>query len=157
MAKLSRRGFVGSVAAAGVAAATARSAPALAAAVPSLLDDRMASAAAGGSFLGGQDLRWTHVPTNWYDGPFLGNGFLGALVFQPGGTGPLQVVVGHGEVQDHRPQFGPLFGLCRLPVGHLTLRTAGTVQAVNWRLSLWNAELTGTVTTSRGAIGISLF
>src|SRR5207244_3500027 len=70
---------------------------------------------------------------------------------------PRRVLVGQGEVQDHRPQFGPLFGLCRLPVGHLTLRTTGTVQAVNWRLSLWNAELTGTVTTSKGSIGISLF
>src|SRR5690349_14548119 len=96
MGKLSRRGFVGSVAAAGVAAATARTAAALAATPPSLLDDRMASAAAWGAFLGGQDLLWTRVPANWFDGPFLGNGFLGALVFRPGGTGALQVVLGHG-------------------------------------------------------------
>jgi hypothetical protein len=31
------------------------------------------------------------------------------------------------------------------------------VRAVNWRLSIWHAELTGTVTTSKGTIGISLF
>ena len=60
-------------------------------------------------------------------------------------------------MQDHRPALGPLFGLSRLPVGHLSLHTAGTVQAVNLRLSLWNAELTGTVTTSKGSIGLSVF
>ncbi len=153
MGRLTRRAFVGG---AGAAAAAGYLATA-SAATTTLLDDRMTSASAWASFLSNQDLMWKRVPTNWYDGPFLGNGFLGALLYQPGGTGPLQVLLGHTEVQDHRPALGPLFGLCRLPVGRLSLRTAGTVTAVNLRLSLWNAELTGTVTTSRGTVGVSLF
>jgi len=158
MVRMSRRGFVGSVAV-GAAAATlvGEAGAAACAATPSLLDDRMATPAAWDAFLATQDLLWTRTPTNWFDGPFLGNGLLGALVYQPGGTGPVRVLLGHTEVQDHRPEFGPLFGLCRLPVGHLDLQTAGTVTAVNWRLSLWNAELTGTVTTTKGTIGLSLF
>jgi hypothetical protein len=154
MDKLSRRAFVGSVGA-GTAGAVASAylGMAHAATAPSLLDDQVG----WGTFLAAQDPVWKQLPTQWYEGPFLGNGFLGALVFQPDGTGPLQVLVGHAEVQDHRPALGPLFGLCRLPVGRLSLRTAGSVKAVNWRLSLWHAELTGTVTTSKGTIGIRLF
>src|SRR5256714_2902293 len=156
MGRLSRRTFVGGVGAAGAVAATGYLGTA-SAATASLLDDRMASGSAWSSFLSSQDLIWKRIPTNWYDGPFLGNGFLGVLLYQPGGTGPLQLLLGHTEVQDHRPALGPLFGLSRLPVGHLSLHTAGTVQAVNLRLSLWNAELTGTVTTSKGSIGLSVF
>src|SRR5436190_11321259 len=130
MGRLSRRAFVGGGGATGAAVATGYLDTASAA--TSLLDDRMASGSAWAAFLSHQDLMWQQIPTNWYDGPFLGNGFLGALVYQPGGAGPIQVLLGHTEVQDHRPALGPLFGLCRLPVGHLTLRTAGTVRAVDW-------------------------
>ena len=59
------------------------------------------------------------------------------------------------EVQDHRPQFGSGWGTCRLPVGHLTLEPVGTITAVDWRLSLWNAELTGTVTTTAGTLTLA--
>jgi alpha-L-fucosidase 2 len=156
MGKISRRAVLGGTAAAATAA-TAGYLGTASAAVTSLLDDRMATASAWGSFLSAQDLMWKRIPTNWFDGPFLGNGFLGALLYQPDGTGPLQVLLGHTAVQDHRPALGPLFGLCRLPVGRLSLRTNGTLKSVDLRLSLWNAELTGTVTTSKGTIGVSLF
>src|SRR2546430_7305236 len=85
MGRLSRRTFVGGVGAAGTVAATGYLGTA-SAATASLLDDRMASGSAWSSFLSSQDLMWKRIPTNWYDGPFLGNGFLGALLYQPGGT-----------------------------------------------------------------------
>jgi hypothetical protein len=39
--------------------------------------------------------------------------------------------------------------------GGLLLRLAGTVTAVDWTLDLWNAELTGTVTTTRGSLAFT--
>src|SRR6266576_1348062 len=70
------------------------------------------------------------MPKTWYEGPFLGNGFLGSGIYaEPGAeTSAVRFNVQHSEVQDHRPEYGSLFGLARL-------------------LGLYDAELTGTLTT----------
>ncbi|HEU4422749.1 MAG TPA: Tat pathway signal sequence domain protein, partial [Pilimelia sp.] len=104
------------------------------------------------AFLAGQDLVWRRLPTRWYEGPFLGNGRLGAMVYHELGSNAVRVDVQHGEVQDHRPEYQSLFGLARLPVGHLTLEPVGRITGVEWRLELWNAELRGTITTDRGTL-----
>ncbi|TLS46690.1 Tat pathway signal sequence domain protein [Streptomyces montanus] len=115
------------------------------------------------------DLVWQRMPKTWYEGPYLGNGFLGSGIYaEPSpeagtgtdaGTGAetFQAVrfnVQHSEVQDHRPQFGSLFGLARLPIGHFTLEPVGTITGLDWRLGLRDAELTGTLTTDRGTLTI---
>src|SRR5690242_8747021 len=69
-------GAVGAVGLTGFGAAQAATAPAL--------DDTMASDAAWASYLGGLDPVWTKVPTNFYQGAFLGNGGLGTAVYQTG-------------------------------------------------------------------------
>lgn len=106
-------------------------------------------------FLRDQDLRWTRLPTRWYEGPFLGDGLLGSMIYQEPGAHQIRFTVQHGRVQDHRPEFGSGWGTCRLPVGHLTLEPVGTITSVDWRLSLWNAELTGTITTTAGTLTFS--
>ncbi|MBA2809913.1 Tat pathway signal sequence domain protein [Streptomyces sp. KM273126] len=107
------------------------------------------------------DLVWQRMPTTWYEGPFLGNGFLGSGIYaEPGGgqeDGTFTAVrfnVQHSEVQDHRPEFGSLFGLARLPIGHFTLEPVGRITGLDWRLRLRDAELTGTLTTDRGTLTI---
>lgn len=122
---------------------------------PWRLRDTMTSDSAWDEFLRGQDLLWTRLPTLWYEGPFLGDGLLGSMVYQEPGANRIRFTVQHGRVQDHRPEFGSGWGTCRLPVGHLTLDPVGTITAVDWRLSLWNAELTGTVTTTAGTFTLS--
>ncbi|MET7473774.1 Tat pathway signal sequence domain protein [Streptomyces sp. NPDC005648] len=119
------------------------------------LHDRMASDGAWADFLRGQDLLWHKPPTLWYEGPFLGDGRLGSMVYREPGAGGVRFTVQHGEVQDHRPQFGSGWGTARLPVGHLTLDPVGTITSVDWRLSLWNAELTGTITTDKGTLTLA--
>src|SRR4051794_6874679 len=109
------------------------------------------------SFLGGSDLVWQHMPTTWYEGPFLGDGFLGSGIYAEPGANAVRFNVQHSEVQDHRPEFGSLFGLARLPIGHLTLQPVGAITAVDWRLDLWNAELTGTITTAAGSLALRAF
>jgi len=102
------------------------------------------------------DLVWQQMPKTWYEGPYLGNGFLGSGIYaEPGReTEAVRFNVQHSEVQDHRPQFGSLFGLARLPIGYFTLEPVGTITALDWRLGLRDAELTGTLTTDRGALTI---
>ncbi|GGR96941.1 hypothetical protein GCM10010252_39490 [Streptomyces aureoverticillatus] len=102
------------------------------------------------------DMVWRRMPKTWYEGPFLGNGFLGSGIYaEPGReTKAVRFNVQHSEVQDHRPQFGSLFGLARLPIGHFTLEPVGTITGLDWRLRLRDAELTGTLTTDRGTLRI---
>lgn len=122
---------------------------------PWRLRSAMTTDNAWAGFLRKQDLLWSRLPTRWYEGPFLGDGLLGSMIYQEPGVNQIRFTVQHGRVQDHRPQFGSGWGTCRLPVGHLTLEPVGTVTAVNWRLSLWDAELTGTVTTTAGTLTLA--
>ncbi|MFB6962512.1 glycoside hydrolase family 95-like protein [Streptomyces sp. NPDC056309] len=105
------------------------------------------------------DLVWRRMPKTWYEGPYLGNGLLGSGIYaEPGAaTRAVRFNVQHSEVQDHRPEFGSLFGLARLPIGHFTLEPVGTITGLDWRLGLRDAELTGTLTTDRGTLALRAF
>jgi alpha-L-fucosidase 2 len=165
MTEISRRAVLGSaVAGAAASALPAVDTPAAAAPAPAApvaaddrpigwLDDRVPWA----DFLGAADLIWKRPPATWYEGPFLGNGFLGSGVYAAAGTNAVRFNVQHSQVQDHRPEYGALFGLARLPIGYLTLEPVGTITAVDWRLDLWNAELRGTVTTTAGVLKLRAF
>src|SRR6266545_1827144 len=151
---LSRRaligGAAGAVGAAAIAVETlpARAGGATVAAAAAGLTDTMTSDAAWAAFLGTADLVWTRVPTTFYQGAFLGNGGLGAAVYQTGSARRLTWRLGDSRVRDHQGTGGTLFGNARLPIGDLTLNTSGDVTGVNLRLSLWHAALHGTVTTT---------
>ncbi|RSN25850.1 Tat pathway signal sequence domain protein [Amycolatopsis sp. WAC 04169] len=105
-------------------------------------------------FLGTADLIWRRMPKTWYEGPFLGNGFLGSGIYAEPGRNAVRFNVQHSEVQDHRPEFGSLFGLARLPIGHFTLEPVGAITGIDWRMDLWNAELRGTITTAAGSLSL---
>jgi alpha-L-fucosidase 2 len=105
------------------------------------------------AFLAAQDPVWSRMPRTWYEGPFLGNGFLGSMLYAEPAANALRFTVQHSEVQDHRPQVqGNDWGVARLPVGHLTLEPVGRITGVQLRLHLWDAEVRGTVTTDKGHI-----
>ncbi len=38
------------------------------------------------AFLARHDLVWKRLPTRWEEGPFLGNGLIGAVMYAPDGT-----------------------------------------------------------------------
>jgi hypothetical protein len=103
-------------------------------------------------FIGTSDLVWRRMPTTWFEGPFLGNGFLGSGIYAEPKANAVRFNVQHSQVQDHRPQFGALFGLARLPIGYFTLEPVGAITGVDWRFDLWNAELVGTITTAAGSL-----
>ncbi|WP_285744659.1 Tat pathway signal sequence domain protein [Lentzea sp. NBRC 105346] len=108
-------------------------------------------------FIGSADLIWKKMPTTWFDGPFLGNGFLGSGIYREPGANAIRFNVQHSQVQDHRPEFGALFGLARLPIGYFTLEPVGAITAIDWRLDIWNAELVGTITTAAGSLRLRAF
>src|SRR5204862_4426359 len=108
-------------------------------------------------FLSIVDMVWKRMPAVWYEGPYLGNGFLGSGIYAEPGANAVRFNVQHSQVQDHRPEFGSLFGLARLPIGFLTLEPVGAITGIDWRLDVWNAELTGTITTAAGSLALRAF
>ncbi|GAA4971958.1 glycoside hydrolase family 95-like protein [Actinoplanes utahensis] len=87
---------------------------------------------------------WTRPPTGWADAPVLGDGELTAQVWTTAdGTGLVFALSGAGVGWDR-------------PAARFTLPLSGTLTAVRWQLNPWNAELTGTVTTTRGNVGLTL-
>ncbi|WP_113704248.1 glycosyl hydrolase family 95 catalytic domain-containing protein [Nonomuraea lactucae] len=149
----SRRGFLGALALGGAATLVH---PTPAVAEPARLVNRMKTGGQWAKFLRNQDLLWERIPRDWTEGPFLGNGLLGSTIYVPKGGNAVRFDLQHSEVQDHRPEMsGTLYGLARLPIGHFTLTPTGTITGVDWRLDLWNAELSGTITTSAGQIAIT--
>jgi alpha-L-fucosidase 2 len=93
------------------------------------------------AFLARHDLVWNRLPSRWGESAFIGNGRLGATI----------------DVRDsalgwtiNRTDF--VHDQSRYPIGRVVLKTAGTVQGGSARLTLWNAEASGTVTTDRGEV-----
>src|SRR6058998_3395498 len=92
-------------------------------------------------FLARHDLVWNRLPTGWGESAFIGNGRLGATIDVQGGALGWTV---------NRTDF--VHDQSRFPIGRVLVKTTGTVQGGNARLTLWDAEASGTVTTDRGAV-----
>ena len=108
------------------------------------------------AFIASHDLVWHHVPANWEGSPFLGNGWMGAMIYQePKNTHALRIDVQHAGVNDHRADRtggDGAYNQSRLPIGRFVVTAKGEILDCDWRLDLWNAELTGTVQTTTGKI-----
>jgi alpha-L-fucosidase 2 len=124
---------------------------------PPRLHNTMDSPDAWRRFLAGQDLVWRRMPVNLQEGPFLGNGGLGVAVYRHPDRQRLTLVFGDSRVRDHQTAGGVLFGGSRLRIGYLTLETAADITDVDLRLSLWDAELTGTLGTAAGTVALRAF
>lgn len=101
-------------------------------------------------FLGRHDLIWTQMASSWKEAPFLGNGMMGAMIWQTDDHS-VRWDVGRGDVQDHRPG-GNMYNTCRLPIGYFMLKTVGKIKGGSMKLDLWNAEATGVIETDKGSI-----
>jgi len=120
------------------------------------------------TFLSRSDMVWTSMPTDMTNAPFIGNGLIGAYLFQENKTS-MNFEVSRTDVFDHRNVTyssvpGDINGnltsyIGRLPNGRFKLGYTGTTANPpgDLRLSLWDAEVKGTVKTSAGTIGIRSF
>src|SRR6266566_1701731 len=93
------------------------------------------------AFLARHDLVWSRLPTGWGESAFIGNGRLGATIDVRDGA--LGWTINRTDVVHDQSRY---------PIGRVILKTAGAVQGGTARLTLWDAEASGTVTTDRGAV-----
>ncbi|WP_018757938.1 glycosyl hydrolase family 95 catalytic domain-containing protein [Paenibacillus terrigena] len=112
------------------------------------------------SYLARSDMKWDILPSSWKEGVFLGNGLLGTMFWQQAGK-TLNFEVSRTDVFDHRKSYdmlyGDLYSEARLPNGHFELGYVGGNPRGNMRLSLWDAEASGTITTDQGSLTINSF
>lgn len=106
------------------------------------------------AFLQRNDLTWTQPPKKWTESLFLGNGEIGAMIFhEPKNPEWVRVELSRSDLYN-RNSGSPCF---RCPTGHLYLKPAGKIQNVSYRLDLFHAEATGTITTQTGTISFRSF
>ena len=104
-----------------------------------------------------QDLVWTKMPLNYYEGPYVGNGLLGTVFFKDTVlANSIVFEIGRVDIYDHRTaeQIKDKYPWpkVRLPIGKLVLTTIGNIQSVNFRTNLYDAEVTGTIVTDKGTV-----
>ncbi len=102
-------------------------------------------------FLSRHDLKWTRLSTDWYSGAFIGNGELGAMIYQEN-ENTLRWDIGRSDVTDHREYHDVEWGKARLPIGKMLLKVQGKIVKATMQLDLWNAEARGTIATDKGSI-----
>lgn len=104
------------------------------------------------------DMVWDRLPQTWKQAPFLGNGEQGTMMFQLNDR-TLRWDVGCSAAHDHRPADKDDFSEKNVEVlnrgrhfiGHLELRLPAKLTGGTGRLSLWNAEANGTLSSENGA------
>lgn len=109
--------------------------------------------------LGRYDMEWDRLPQKWNEAPFLGNGEQGTLMVQLDDR-TLRFDVGCSAAHDHRPfsaddlreKHVEVLNRGRLPIGSLRLETPADLLGGTGRLSLWDAEATGSLKSADGAI-----
>lgn len=112
-------------------------------------------------FLSRHDLIWERLPAKWTEGAFIGNGMLGSMTYTQ--KNALRWDIGSNEVCDHRtPTDGNARNLgsyyrSRLYLGHFLLTPVGRITGGTMRLTLWDAEATGTLQTDQGSIAWRAF
>ena len=103
------------------------------------------------TFLSRHDLKWSKLSTDWYSGAFIGNGELGAMVYQENEYA-LRWDIGRSDVTDHRDYHDVEWGKPRLPIGKMLLKAQGRIIKSSMQLDLWNAEARGSIVTEKGSI-----
>lgn len=109
------------------------------------------------AFLRQHDMVFDKLPASWREAPHFGNAMLGSMLYEVDNTIRLQLF--RADVHDHRDEtWGwAAYSRPRFQIGHFSLHPVGRLTGCRWRKDLWNAELTGMITTDRGEIHIRHF
>ena len=92
-------------------------------------------------FLGRHDMVWERLPTSWGESVFIGNGRIGATISLE--EGAFGWTINRTDVYHAGSRY---------PIGRVLIKTSGRVTDGTARLTLWDAEATGTVKTERGEV-----
>ena len=102
------------------------------------------------SFLSRHDLVWKKLPRKWYEGPFVGNGSTGVVAYFDNENN-LYLNIGDTSVYDNRKESelekNKLFLTPRLPLGGFVLKSIKGYEKCDMRLSLYNAEFFGNISS----------
>lgn len=109
------------------------------------------------AFLQQHDMHFHSLPQGWQEAPHFGNAMIGSMLY--GLDGGLRLELFRADVCDHRDEsYGwTAYSRPHFRIGHFALDTVGALTGCRLRKELWNAELTGTLTTDRGEIEIRHF
>lgn len=92
------------------------------------------------TFLSRHDLVWDKTPDSYFNAPFLGNGLLGAMLYQPSGN-MLRLDIGSSEVLEHRnTDARSIVDNGRLPIGYFEFASNYRIKGSTGRLDIYNAE-----------------
>ncbi len=110
------------------------------------------------SYLKQHDLVWNTLPKDYFEGAFVGNGLLGAILFKDDRLpNTLRFEIGRTDVYDHRTPEPSAYETSRLPIGQLLLTPVGEIIKTNIRTDLWNAEIRGELITTVGTVSFRCF
>jgi alpha-L-fucosidase 2 len=103
------------------------------------------------------DMVFKTMPVSWEEAPYLGNGNMGAMLYQSAPSA-IRLQIFRSDVHDHRDNTHgwTAYSRPRFMLGWFELKTCGEITGCDMRLDLWNAELAGSIVTSQGEIGIHL-
>ena len=103
------------------------------------------------------NLSWTTMPTHYFDGPYIGNGKMGAVFWQDE-NGKMYFESSRTDYCDHRNDTLPiLFRTCRLKAGAFTLSMDNTAFGGKMAMDLYDAVVSGTLETPESAANIRVF
>ena len=113
------------------------------------------------SHLATQDLTWewtntsSQRPSLWWDSGFVGNGLLGAYLFEPDPHDHWRIELSRMDVYDdrysgknHTGNF--VYDTPRLPIGYLRVGLGSGMASASMRISLFRGELTANVSLRSG-------
>ncbi len=100
-------------------------------------------------FLQKQDPIWDTTHTYFYEGAFIGNGLEGAMVYRED-SNALRWDINRTDLT--APSHNPEYTRARFGVGKYILRPQGKILTTSMRLDLWNGQLIGHITTTKGSI-----
>ncbi len=109
------------------------------------------------AFISQHDMHFSALPRGWQEAPHFGNAMIGSMLYVDDDQLTLEIF--RADVRDHRDErYGwTAYRAPHFRIGKFKLHTKGKPIACQWTKSIWNADLSGTITTDRGIIGIHHF
>lgn len=99
-------------------------------------------------FLKLHDLIWTQLPRSWDEGPFIGDGEQGAILYSEDDANCLHWHLGNSLAT---------YETMRIPIGRFTMKPLGEIESFNCRKHLFKAEVIGEVKTTQGQINFRTY
>jgi alpha-L-fucosidase 2 len=109
------------------------------------------------AFMQQHNMTFDKLPANWMKAPHFGNAMIGSMLYKSDSC--IKMEVFRADVSDHRDDtYGwTAYSRPHFRIGYFLLHPVGKLTGCNWTKDLWNAEMTGTITTDKGEIVIRHF